>query len=617
LKHAALLFVGLFVGLVVVAAGCDGGISLDYKDYIPHPEICVNGVDDDGNGLIDCDDPACFADKACQRPKGHGLVEGEGEGEGGEGEGFAGEGEGEGAVCGDGVKEAGEVCDGFDFGGQDCTTQGFEDGFLQCKSDCTGFDTSNCFGVCGDDILDPAEQCDGADLNGETCADFTSPFGGTGALACTSTCTFDTSACKAPVCGDGVRNNGEACDASDFGGETCVNFTGGIGTLSCSADCTTVDSSQCQQPFCGDGLRNGGEQCEGTDLGANTCITVGLGLGTLGCTSSCTFDETQCQPVVCGDGVISQSESCDGNNLQGLTCQSFTGGVGTLSCNPTTCQFDTSQCQQPFCGDGLVNAAGEVCDGANLDSQSCQSLGFQSGNLACAANCTFDTSACVPFVCGNGVREGNEVCDRADLGGQTCQSENFINGTLACAADCKSFDTSGCNGCGNGILNPGEQCDDGNTTPGDFCSPTCQLEIAPTPESEPNDNGGPRLGGSGTQGNNFSSTVFNGPFTSDTIITGSLEPAGDEDVFAIQNPTAAAITVDARVFTPALALCNNDTVLTVRDAAANILAQNDDSFGLCSNVSFTIAANTTVFLQLTEFGDDADIPAYQLIVDFP
>ena len=33
-------------------------------------------------------------------------------------------------------------------------------------------------------------------------------------------------------------------------------------------------------------------------------------------------------------------------------------------------------------------------------------------------------------------------------------------------------------GCGDGALDlaAGEQCDDGNTTPGDGCSPTCQLE---------------------------------------------------------------------------------------------------------------------------------------------
>lgn len=38
----------------------------------------------------------------------------------------------------------------------------------------------------------------------------------------------------------------------------------------------------------------------------------------------------------------------------------------------------------------------------------------------------------------------------------------------------------GAAGCGNGIFETGEVCDDGNTTAGDGCSPTCQVEIAGT-----------------------------------------------------------------------------------------------------------------------------------------
>ena len=34
--------------------------------------------------------------------------------------------------------------------------------------------------------------------------------------------------------------------------------------------------------------------------------------------------------------------------------------------------------------------------------------------------------------------------------------------------------------CGNGMLSPAEQCDDGNTTSGDGCSATCRLERCPT-----------------------------------------------------------------------------------------------------------------------------------------
>jgi cysteine-rich repeat protein len=71
--------------------------------------------------------------------------------------------------------------------------------------------------------------------------------------------------------------------------------------------------------------------------------------------------------------------------------------------------------------------------------------------------------------------EGSEPCDGSDLDGHTCASEGFTAGTLACSATC-TLVTSGCSTCGNGILEPGEQCDDGNTMSGDGCSSTCQIE---------------------------------------------------------------------------------------------------------------------------------------------
>ena len=48
-------------------------------------------------------------------------------------------------------------------------------------------------------------------------------------------------------------------------------------------------------------------------------------------------------------------------------------------------------------------------------------------------------------VCGNGVKESGEACDGADLGGQTCIGLGFGGGTLSCAANC-TYDTSACTG---------------------------------------------------------------------------------------------------------------------------------------------------------------------------
>ncbi len=105
------------------------------------------------------------------------------------------------------------------------------------------------------------------------------------------------------------------------------------------------------------------------------------------------------------------------------------------------------QCGTPVCGNNTTET-GETCDGTDLAGQSCTTQGFTGGTLACNSTCSgFDTSGCTTgggAVCGNGVLETGEVCDGADLGGQTCQSQGFAGGTLSCNATCSGFDTSGC-----------------------------------------------------------------------------------------------------------------------------------------------------------------------------
>ena len=51
--------------------------------------------------------------------------------------------------------------------------------------------------------------------------------------------------------------------------------------------------------------------------------------------------------------------------------------------------------------DGVVRGS-ERCDGNNLDSQTCSTLGYYSGgDVSCASDCLFDTSTC-----GGGVTPG-------------------------------------------------------------------------------------------------------------------------------------------------------------------------------------------------------------------
>jgi hypothetical protein len=145
----------------------------------------------------------------------------------------------------------------------------------------------------------------------------------------------------------------------------------------------------------------------------------------------------------CGNGAVDTGEDCDGQNLDGATCttigQGFVGG--SLSC-AADCTFDVTACTAPpTCGNGAIEG-NEECDGASLGGATCTSLGHDAGTLTCAANCSFNEAPCTD--CGDGVREGAEVCDGANLNGQTCQSQGFTGGTLACNASCSGYNTAGC-----------------------------------------------------------------------------------------------------------------------------------------------------------------------------
>ena len=126
-------------------------------------------------------------------------------------------------ICNDGDINTGETCDGSNWGPiTNCSDfDDFTGGDLSCV-DCS-FDTNLCTGgtggYCGDGVIDAGETCDGSDWGPITnCSDFDDFTGGT--LICTD-CQFDTSLCaggigpKVGIC-IYTQSTDDTCDDDEF-----------------------------------------------------------------------------------------------------------------------------------------------------------------------------------------------------------------------------------------------------------------------------------------------------------------------------------------------------------------------------------------------------------------
>ncbi|MBU1219457.1 hypothetical protein KKF34_18615 [Myxococcota bacterium] len=395
--------------------------------------------------------------------------------------------------CGNNTIDGTEVCDGDDLDGSTCADYGYNNGVLYCDTDCGNFNIQGCYNsitTCGNNLTEPGEGCDGTDV--PSCGSYGM---GTGLVTCNADCTIDVSNCSGDLCTNEDWYQDGWCDP-------CSAYGGVEDSVDCSSVCYAADGI-CRSYYdgllgmttcmyyegvedpdcvgtCGDGIITVLEQCDGTELNGVTCESNGFASGTIGCSDNCTLDFTNCVPFQCGDGLLNGFESCDGTELNGATCTSINLGFvgGTLACNGD-CSWDLGGCQAPVCGDAVIEGL-ETCDGTNLNSNDCTTLGmgFVGGTLSCGTNCRMDTSACIAPVCGDGNVEGNEQCDGTDMGGLDCTTVggSYTGGTLGCDADC-TYDYSACTGatwtcsaswlgdtecdCGCGIIDT--DCVDGTT----------------------------------------------------------------------------------------------------------------------------------------------------------
>jgi cysteine-rich repeat protein len=265
-------------------------------------------------------------------------------------------------------------------------------------------------------------------------------------------------------------------------------------------------------PSCGDGTLQilTGEECDDGNLqdpnsqdgdGCSKSCQLEPGYVCLGEPSTCVLS--------CGDGALDLNEACDDGNLtDGDGCSDNCQTEAGFDCAgaPSTC--DT------VCGDGFVRGD-EECDDANLQdpnsplpdpnsplqdpnsplqdpnspggdgcSNSCEiEPGYVCQSTPAFLDCPEEPSVCAP-ICGNGLINLGEGCDDGNI-----EDEDGCSSTCQVEPGYTCLGTSCVFTCGNGelddVFNAGDDCDDGNTDDGDGCSSTCEVEPGYTCEGEP------------------------------------------------------------------------------------------------------------------------------------
>ncbi|MBO4351141.1 MAG: hypothetical protein J6A01_09385 [Proteobacteria bacterium] len=218
------------------------------------------------------------------------------------------------------------------------------------------------------------------------------------------------------ICNDGVISSSEVCDGRLVLNDAleCENKEQAVGDmdkLSCSCQMlSTLNACQNVPDTCGNGIADEGEACDGSDIWDSAKVCPGgytvLDNPVWECTDSCLrIDHTKaCEPA-CGNGKLDVGEVCDGALFveDALVCPKGYVLVDDpqWACDTTCTKIVNDGACVNACGNGKLDN-NEICDGTLFDKAAaeaaCQKGVYEQKRASCLDTCEPDPASCIPNV---------------------------------------------------------------------------------------------------------------------------------------------------------------------------------------------------------------------------
>ncbi|MEZ4444504.1 MAG: DUF4215 domain-containing protein [Polyangiaceae bacterium] len=365
----------------------------------------------------------------------------------------------------------------------------------------------------------------------------------------------------------------------------------------------------------GSGMGGGGGQGGGTTMavcgdylvtGGETCDDGGTMAGD-GCDAMCMIE-----PYVCQDGVVDPGEECDDmNNMTGdgcdASCMLEAGDCASaVDMNDTTVvtivgnvtSYDGDSTGSTLIDYGMPGCGDTVTSPTVLHAYTIPATGaYNFKTVDPMMGAMDDTVMWAYFDCLTA--NSNELVCNDDIGGGVYYSQ--FEGTLEAGrtiyiaiagyggdAGPYRLEITQLSVCGDGTVDDGELCDDGNTMPGDGCNQFCDYELN---QIEAEMNGTSMTANSMMQG----------------YLLGSINPTNDEDWFEITMP-AGMTTLTAAFFpSPTGNACNQgdttmlgdvDSELEILESDGTTSVATDDGSLYCAQVQGTaLTAGNTYYVR--------------------